>query len=176
MDQYTYNGLRSKASAKNSKGMLLSQDLDVYDLEQLLKDNLSIHAFLTQESYVKIFSHQLKRLLQSSTLPELIKNFFKLEKVHHECEAKFQFQNLPFHFDEFYRNLSPVLLSCLADLFNNQENVSSEDAKFSVESFHSLEKQILETLRIQIEEEFSSIFIPMHEGNEHTPISHYKLT
>ncbi len=111
----------------------------------LLSDFLD-HRFnlLTKDEYLKAFSNELKQVLSKNSLPDLVEAFFDLESHHHLAESRVGFEIKDIRFDEFYKNLSPIILKSLIDLKNDFQNKRSE----------KIEQQLIETLRISIEDEF----------------------
>lgn len=91
----------------------------------------------------RIFVKDLKNILQKEDLFDLIQSFFDLETdLQNACERMDSDADINLvNFDEFYKNLSPVLMRALL------ENASSPDnAKMIL-------KSIKEALRIALEEE-----------------------
>ncbi len=118
--------------------------------EFLLSDFLD-HRFnlLSKEQYLRAFSNELKLVLSKSTTHDLIKAFFDLESHHHLAESRVGFNLQDLRFDEFYKNISPVILKSVMDLNLQKGEVSSEQ----------IEQILLETIRITVEDEFNTFLI-----------------
>lgn len=107
-----------------------------------LKDYLEHRWILTNnEELKKAFTRELKNVLLKENLFELISSFFELEGDLSQVMDQVDFEVSTLNFDEFYKNLSPVLMRSLLE---NAEN--SENASLVLQS-------IKESLRIAIEEE-----------------------
>ncbi len=115
--------------------VILKKDEDV-TLRDLLSDK---KANLKSEDVKKAFCHDLKRVLEKENVVEIIQEFLNLEndlaKINQKGEAK-----VP-GLDEFYKNLSPVLMRSILDA---QKSSSAPEA---------IQKAIKEALRIALEEE-----------------------
>ena len=111
----------------------------------LLSDFLD-HRFnlLTKEEYLKAFSNELKLVLSKETLADLVEAFFELESHHHLAETRVGFETKDIRLDEFYKNVSPIILKSFVDLRADFQNKRSE----------KIEQHLIETLRISIEDEF----------------------
>lgn len=115
--------------------VILKKDEDV-TLRDLLSDK---KVNLKSEDVKKAFCHDLKRVLEKENVVEIIQEFLNLEndlaKINQKGEAK-----VP-GLDEFYKNLSPVLMRSILDA---QKSSSAPEA---------IQKAIKEALRIALEEE-----------------------
>lgn len=111
-----------------------------------LKDVLDRKVIINSAAELKqIFINDLKAVLQKDNVFSLIENFFQLEHDLNEAQDHFGFDVTPLNFEEFYKNLSPVLMRSLlenATQANNAEN---------------LLKAIKESIRIALEEELHQI-------------------
>lgn len=134
-----YSNLGNKVN-KVKKALPLEVNADF-----LLSDFLD-HRFnlLTKEEYLKAFSNELKLVLAKNTLADIIEAFFELESHHHLAETRVGFETKDIRFDEFYKNLSPVLLKSLFELKSD----------FAHKRGEKIEQTLIETLRISIEDEF----------------------
>lgn len=88
----------------------------------------------------KTFVRELRTVLLKEDLFELIGSFFELETDLHHAIASVDFE-VNLNFDEFYKNLSPVLMRALLENSNNADNAEL------------ILKSIKESLRIALEEE-----------------------
>nr|BDT29629.1 hypothetical protein BHI3_30950 [Bacteriovorax sp. HI3] len=128
---YSSLGLRMNRTFREKQGELLS-----------LKDFLE-HKFViqNQDELKKIFIKDLKGILQKENLFDLIQGFFDLETDLNNAYERLDFEITQVNFDEFYKNLSPVLMRALL------ENATQPDNAVMIL------KSIKEALRIALEEE-----------------------
>lgn len=111
-----------------------------------LKDILDRKVFINSPSELKqIFVNDLKNVLQKENVFTLIENFFQLEHDLHLAQDQFDFDNSPLNFEEFYKNLSPILMRALLENANQANNAEN------------LLKAIKESIRIALEEELHLI-------------------
>ena len=125
-------GLRMKRTFRtNEVGELLT-----------LKDFVD-HKFIikNQDELKRIFTKDLKRILLKENLFDLIQGFFDLETDLGNAFEQLDFEVSLVNFDEFYKNLSPVLMRSLL------ENAKQPDNAVMIL------KSIKEALRIALEEE-----------------------
>lgn len=113
------------------------RDEDFFTLKDFLEHKFTIQS---KEELQKIFGRDLKTVLQKENLFNLITAFFELESDLQQVLDLVDFE-IDFNFDEFYKNLSPVLMRSLLE---NAE--SSNNAALIL-------KSIKESLRIALEEE-----------------------
>lgn len=132
---YSSLGLRVNRSFREKQGELLS-----------LKDFLE-HKFViqNQDELKKIFIKDLKAVLQKENLFDLIQGFFDLETDLQNAFERLDFEITLVNFDEFYKNLSPVLMRALL------ENAAQPDNAVLIL------KSIKEALRIALEEELANL-------------------
>lgn len=128
---YSSLGVRMNRTFREKQAELLS-----------LKDFLE-HKFViqNQEELKRIFVKDLKAVLQKENLFDLIQGFFDLETDLQHAFERLDFEITLVNFDEFYKNLSPVLMRALL------ENASQPDNAVLIL------KSIKEALRIALEEE-----------------------
>ena len=107
-----------------------------------LKDFVD-HKFIikNQDELKRIFTKDLKRILLKENLFDLIQGFFDLETDLGNAFEQLDFEVSIVNFDEFYKNLSPVLMRSLL------ENAKQPDNAVMIL------KSIKEALRIALEEE-----------------------
>ena len=131
-------------SAYNSLGLKMNRTIpgkrggELFTLKDFLEHKFTIK---TEEELKKVFVKDLIKVLLTEDLFELIQNFFELEAdLNNACEH-FEFGALAINFDEFYKNISPVLMRALLENVNHKG-----DAEMIL-------KTIKEALRIGLEEE-----------------------
>ncbi len=114
-----------------------------------LKDFLD-HKFViaNQAELKKVFIKDLKAVLLKDNLFSLIQSFFDLETDLNLALEKLDMDSTVINFDEFYKNLSPVIMRSLLE--------NSHQAHNSQVLLHS----IREALRIALEEELVQIEEP----------------
>ena len=125
-------GLRMKRTFRmNESSELLS-----------LKDFVE-HKFIikNQDELKKIFIKDLKKVLLKENLFDLIQGFFDLETDLGNAFEQLDFEVSIVNFDEFYKNLSPVLMRSLLENANHPDNAVM------------ILISIKEALRIALEEE-----------------------
>ncbi len=107
-----------------------------------LKDFVE-HKFIIkdQDELKRIFIKDLKRVLLKENLFDLIQGFFDLETDLGNAFEQLDFEVSLVNFDEFYKNLSPVLMRSLLENANQPDNAAM------------ILKSIKEALRIALEEE-----------------------
>lgn len=107
-----------------------------------LKDFVE-HKFIIkdQDELKRIFVKDLKRVLLKENLFDLIQGFFDLETDLGNAFEQLDFEVSLVNFDEFYKNLSPVLMRSLLENANQPDNAEM------------ILKSIKEALRIALEEE-----------------------
>lgn len=107
-----------------------------------LKDFVE-HKFIIkdQDELKRIFVKDLKRVLLKENLFDLIQGFFDLETDLGNAFEQLDFEVSLVNFDEFYKNLSPVLMRSLLENANQPDNAEM------------ILKSIREALRIALEEE-----------------------
>lgn len=127
---YSSLGLRMKRTYRERQELLS------------LKDFLE-HKFViqNQDELKKIFVKDLKNVLEKENLFDLIQGFFDLETDLQTAFERLDFEITLVNFDEFYKNLSPVLMRALL------ENAAQPDNAVLIL------KSIKEALRIALEEE-----------------------
>ncbi len=115
--------------------------------EKRPEDNLTLKDFIehkftlhNEEELKKTFSRELKGILQKDNLFDLITAFFELETDLAAAVDSVDFE-VNLNFDEFYKNLSPVLMRSILENSNRPDNAAQ------------ILKSITESLRIAIEEE-----------------------
>ncbi|MBY0413604.1 MAG: hypothetical protein K2Q18_05540 [Bdellovibrionales bacterium] len=129
---YSSLGLRAKrANRERPESELLT-------LKDFVDHKFMIHG---QAELKNIFVKDLKRVLEKENLFDLIQAFFDLETDLSHAYERLDFDISLVNFDEFYKNLSPVLMRALLENTNNEGNADM------------ILKSIREALRIALEEE-----------------------
>jgi len=128
----------SNLGLKMNRTFREKRDEDVFTLKDFLEHKFTIS---TKEELKKTFARELKVILQKENLFDLINGFFELETDLHHVLDLVEFEVNDFSFDEFYKNLSPVLMRSILENAQSPDNASQ------------ILKSIKESLRIALEEE-----------------------
>ncbi|MDO9184323.1 MAG: hypothetical protein Q7U04_18050 [Bacteriovorax sp.] len=132
----------SNLGLKMNRTFREKRDEEVFTLKDFLEHKWTI---TSNEELKKTFARELKLILKKENLFDLINSFFALENDLNHVLDQVEFEVSILNFDEFYKNLSPVLMRSLLE---NSEN--SENAELVLQS-------IKESLRIALEEELSQL-------------------
>lgn len=125
-------GLRMKRTFRTNEANELLTLKDFVERKFIIKN---------QDELKKIFVKDLKRVLLKENLFDLIQGFFDLETDLSNAFEQLDFEVSLVNFDEFYKNLSPVLMRSLLENANQPDNAAM------------ILKSIKEALRIALEEE-----------------------
>lgn len=125
-------GLRMKRTYRTNEASELLTLKDFVEHKFIIKD---------QDELKRIFVKDLKRVLLKENLFDLIQGFFDLETDLGNAFEQLDFEVSLVNFDEFYKNLSPVLMRSLLENANQPDNAAM------------ILKSIKEALRIALEEE-----------------------
>lgn len=125
-------GLRMKRTYRTNEANELLTLKDFVEHKFIIKD---------QDELKRIFVKDLKRVLLKENLFDLIQGFFDLETDLGNAFEQLDFEVSLVNFDEFYKNLSPVLMRSLLENANQPDNAAL------------ILKSIKEALRIALEEE-----------------------
>lgn len=128
----------SNLGLKMNRTFREKREEDVFTFKDFLEHKFTIS---TKEELKKTFARELKVVLQKENLFDLINSFFELEADLYHVLDLIEFEVREYNFDEFYKNLSPVLMRSLL------ENAQSPD------NAPLILKSIKESLRIALEEE-----------------------
>jgi len=128
----------SNLGLKMNRTFREKREEDIFTFKDLLEHKFTIS---TKEELKKTFARELKVVLQKENLFDLINSFFELEADLYHVLDLIEFEVKEYNFDEFYKNLSPVLMRSLL------ENAQSPD------NAPLILKSIKESLRIALEEE-----------------------
>lgn len=135
------NNLYSNLGNRINRTYQDKRDLDLLTIKDFLDNKWIIH---NSNELKKTFINELKRLLKKENLFDLIESFFELENDLHLAEEKLMLDEIV-SFDEFYKNLSPVMMRSLLDHAKASQN--SEIILASIK----------ESIRIAIEEQIYQI-------------------
>ncbi len=115
MEGLNYSNLGKKINKTINRGI----DVGKLELKEVFEKNINLQS----PNELKIlFIKELKSLLDLENIYEIINHFFETESLVHQACQKFDFKEEDFLFDEFYKNLSPIILKSLADQTSNTEN------------------------------------------------------
>lgn len=128
----------SNLGLKMNRTFREKRDEEIFTLKDFLDHKFAIN---TKEELKKTFARDLKVVLQKDNLFDLINSFFELETDLHHVIDLVEFEVNNFNFDEFYKNLSPVIMRSLLENAQNTDNAAQ------------ILKSIKESLRIALEEE-----------------------
>ena len=117
------------------------RDLNLLTIKDFLDNKWVIHNNIELK---RTFINELKKLLKKENLFDLIESFFELESDLHSAEEKLMLDEIV-SFDEFYKNLSPVIMRSLLE-----QAKSSQNSEIILAS-------IKESIRIAIEEQIYQI-------------------
>lgn len=132
----------SNLGLKMNRTFREKRDEEIFTLKDFLEHKFTIHS---KEELKKTFARELKLVLQKENLFDLINSFFELESDIHQVLDLVEFEVNNFSFDEFYKNLSPVLMRSLLENSQNANNAPL------------ILNSIKESLRIALEEEFYQV-------------------
>lgn len=128
----------SNLGLKMNRTFREKREEDIFTFKDFLEHKFTISS---KEELKKTFARELKVVLQKENLFDLINSFFELEADLYHVLDLIEFEVKEYNFDEFYKNLSPVLMRSLL------ENAQSPD------NAPLILKSIKESLRIALEEE-----------------------
>jgi hypothetical protein len=132
-----------ESSVYNTLGLKMNRTFpDKKDEILGIKDFLDNKIIIQNEDELrKIFANDLKNILKRDNLFDLIQGFFDLEQDLSHSFDRLDFEATIVNFDEFYKNLSPVLMRALLENAADPDNAAA------------ILKSIKEALRIAYEEE-----------------------
>lgn len=136
------NNIYSNLGNRLNKTFKDKRESDLFTLKDFIDNKWVIQDRLELKN---IFTKELKNLLLKENLFDLIDSFFELESDMHTAQEKLLVEDDLLNFEEFYKNLSPVLLRAMLDIAhasNNSEVILSS---------------IKESIRIAIEEQIYQI-------------------
>ena len=134
MEGSTYSslGLKMKRTFREKEGS------ELLTLKDFVEHKFVIH---NEKELKRFFIKDLKVILAKENLFDLIQGFFDLETDLSNASERLDFEAALVNFDEFYKNLSPVLMRALLENVNSPDNAPM------------ILKSIKEALRIALEEE-----------------------
>lgn len=118
MEGISYSNLGKKINKTINRGI----DVSKLELKEVFEKNINLQS---PNDLKVLFIKDLKHLLLLENIYEIINHFFETESLIHQACQKFQFSEDEFLYDDFYKNLSPILLRSLVDQTTNLENVDS---------------------------------------------------
>ncbi|MBC7714410.1 MAG: hypothetical protein H7177_13780 [Rhizobacter sp.] len=130
----SYNSLGLRAN----RTLREKQANELLTLKDFIERKFVIH---NEEELKRIFVKDLKVVLQKEDIFDLIQSFFDLETDLSNAVERIDTEINLVNFDEFYKNLSPVLMRALLENESAPENAGA------------ILKSIKEALRIALEEE-----------------------
>ena len=128
----------SNLGLKRNRTFREKRDEDIFTLKDFLEHKWILNS---NDELKKAFARELKVILKMENLFDLINGFFELESDLSNVLDQVDFEVSILNFDEFYKNLYPVLMRSLLENSKHPEN-----AKLLLQS-------IKESLRIALEEE-----------------------
>ena len=128
----------SNLGLKMNRTFREKRDEEIFTLKDFLEHKWTL---TSNEELKKTFARELKIVLQKENLFDLINGFFELESDLNLVLDQVEFEVSILNFDEFYKNLSPVLMRSLLENSQNPDNAAL------------LLQSIKESLRIALEEE-----------------------
>jgi len=118
MEGISYSNLGKKINKTINRGI----DVSKLELKEIFEKNINLQS---PNDLKVLFIKELKHLLLLENIYEIINHFFETENLIHQACQKFQFSEDEFMYDEFYKNLSPILLRSLIDQTTNLDDVDS---------------------------------------------------
>ena len=129
---YSNLGLKMNRTFREKREDELFSFKDFLDHKWVIRNN---------EELKKTFIRELKVVLQKEDLFDLISSFFELENELSDTLDHLDFEVDPLSFEDFYKNLSPLLMRSLLENVRNSNNAQI------------ILKSLKESLRIALEEE-----------------------
>ncbi len=132
----------SNLGLKKNRTFQEKRDSKLYNLREIIERKFIVN----EASELKqAFINDLKNVLLKDDVFQLIDSFFFLEQNLHLALEQVDFDTPVMNFEEFYKNLSPVLMRALLENVNNSANAEA------------LLNSIKESIRIALEEELHQI-------------------
>ncbi len=136
------SSIYSNLGLKKNRTFQEKRDHKLFTLKDIHEKKLVIH---TEEELTNVFISDLKSVLSKDNVFQIIESFFQLEHDLHQALEHFDFEAPKLNFEEFYKNLSPVLMRALLENANDSQNAEA------------LLNSIKESIRIALEEELHQI-------------------
>lgn len=132
----------SNLGLKKNRTFQEKRDSKLYNLREIIE-----RKFIVNEAseFKQAFINDLKNVLLKDDVFQLIESFFFLEQNLYLALEQVDFDTPVLNFEEFYRNLSPVLMRALLENVNNSSNAEA------------ILNSIKESIRIALEEELHQI-------------------
>lgn len=134
MEKFIYSNLGQKMNRTHQE----KRDSDIFTLKDFLENKWIIQ---NSDELKKVFIKDLKSILLEENLFNFIQRFFDLEQDLTHAMDRLDFEAAEINFDEFYKNLAPVLMRALLEISSQRDNAGV------------VLKTIKESLRIALEEE-----------------------
>ena len=132
----------SNLGLKKNRTFQEKRDSKLYNLREIIE-----RKFIVNEAseFKQAFINDLKNVLLKDDVFQLIESFFFLEQNLYLALEQVDFDTPVLNFEEFYRNLSPVLMRALLENVSNSSNAEA------------ILNSIKESIRIALEEELHQI-------------------
>ena len=132
----------SNLGLKKNRTFQEKRDSKLYNLREIIERKFIVNEV---SELKQAFINDLKNVLLKDDVFQLIESFFFLEQNLHLALDQVDFDTPVMNFEEFYKNLSPVLMRALLENVNNSANAEA------------LLNSIKESIRIALEEELHQI-------------------
>ena len=109
---YSHLGLKRNRTYQEKRGD------EVLTLKDFLEHKWTLH---NADEVKKTVTRELKGLLQKENIFDFINSFFELETDLHQVIDSLDFE-VNLNFDEFYKNLSPVIMRSLLENSSHVDN------------------------------------------------------
>ncbi len=132
------NSIYSNLGNRINKTFRDKRDVEALTIKDFIENKWTI---ADKEELKEVFIREIKYLLKKENLFDLIQAFFELESNVHLATEKLMLDE-DLNFDEFYKNLSPVLMRSLLEVaaFSNNNEMILNSIKESIRI--SLEAEI----------------------------------
>lgn len=140
MDSLVYNSLGTKINRTLSN----NRESGLFTLKDFLNHKMVIK---DEAELKRVFIRDLKDILNNENIFQLISEFFEIEAQLQQAIEMLEIDKTILNFDEFYRNLSPILMRVLLET-----EAKKNDPK-------QILKALQEAIRISLEEELAEIEI-----------------
>jgi len=132
----------SNLGLKKNRAFQEKRDTRLFTLKDVGEKKLILHS---DEELKEVFVNDLKTVLHKDNVFDLIESFFQLEHNLSLTLDIFDFEAPKLNFEEFYKNLSPVLMRAVLENSSQAQNAEM------------ILNSIKESIRIALEEELYQI-------------------
>lgn len=132
----------SNLGLKKNRTFQEKRDHKLFTLKDIFEKKLIIQQ---EEELKNVFISDLKAVLLKDNVFDIIESFFQLEHDLQLALEPYDFEAPKLNFDEFYKNLSPVLMRALLENSNNAQNAEA------------ILNSVKESIRIALEEELHQL-------------------